>query len=264
MKLIVVSRADPVSSRIGGILVENYGFKEAGEGFYRRGEVFLKEIGEKHIYSNGLGEDLSPELIVVASSHRSEAGMKALLTHPVGNWGEDASMGGLPRTLAPTSATALYNSLQALREEASSLRLDEWSVGLEVTHHGPATRIPLIFVEAGGPPDEIPPAKVLEAVASACLKACEPRMRAPEPAIGFGGGHYAPTFTRLSLKAEYSFGHMCPKYHLPIDCEMIAQAFEKTLERPRIAVIDWKGVKGAARRALVEALEDLGIGYVRA
>ncbi|MCD6420877.1 MAG: hypothetical protein J7L17_00510 [Thaumarchaeota archaeon] len=264
MKLIVISKADPISSRVGGILIENYGFKEVDERVYRRGEVFLREIEEKHIYSNGLGEDLSPELVVVASSHRSEARIKALLTHPVGNWGEDASMGGLPKTLTPTRATALYNSLQALREEASNLRLDDWSVGLEVTHHGPATRIPLIFVEAGGPPDEIPPTKVLEAVASACLKACEPRMKAPEPAIGFGGGHYAPTFTRLALKAEYSFGHMCPKYHLPIGSEMIMQAFEKTLEKPEVAVIDWKGVKGAARRMLVDALRDLGIEYVKA
>ena len=84
MKLIVASEADSTSRLVAEILIENYGFKLAGGKLYRMGEIFLKLISERHIYADGLAEDLAPELLVVASSHRSEAGKRALLTHPVG------------------------------------------------------------------------------------------------------------------------------------------------------------------------------------
>ena len=264
MRVIIASKADPTSMKIAEILIDSYGFQEIGRSLYRRREVFLKIIEEKHIYCNGLAEDLDPDLAIVASSHKSEAGIRALLTHPVGNWGEDASVGGLPKTLSPTSAAALYTSLHALSEEASNLKLAQWSIGLEVTHHGPATKIPLIYVEAGGPPGEMPEEKALEAVAYACVKVAELSFNAPPATIGFGGGHYAPCFTRLALNQEYSFGHMCPKYAMPVSREMIIQAFEKTIEKPKLAVIDWKGLRSRDRAELISVLEELGVEWVKA
>jgi len=264
MRAIIASKADSTSAKVAEILVNSYGFREIDRNLYRRRDVLLKIIEKKHIYFNGLGEDLKPELAVVASSHKSEAGIRALLTHPVGNWGDDVSVGGLPKTLSPTSASALYASLHTLSEMASELKLDEWSVGLEVTHHGPATSVPLIFVEAGGPPGEIPEERALEAVAHACVKVAEARLTAPAPAVGFGGGHYAPCFTRLTLNGEYSFGHMCPKYAMPISREMIIQAFEKTVEKPKLAVIDWKGLRGRDRAELTSILKELGVEWIKA
>lgn len=264
MKLIISSRADPISAAIGKMLIENYGFKPVEGSLYQKGEILLKFIDEKHIYAEGLGEDLSPDLMIVVSSHRSEAGVKALLTHPVGNWGSDALMGGLPRTLSPTSAAALYKALHFLRECASNLGLSGWKIGLEVSHHGPATTTPTIFMEAGGPPDEIPEAKALEAIASACMKVFSSSISVPPAAIGFGGGHYAPCFTRLALEQEYSFGHMCPKYAMPISRDLITQAFQKTLEGPRIAVLDWKGLKSRDRELTISALKDFGVEWVKA
>ena len=264
MKLVVASKADLVSTAIGRMLIENYGFKPIGKDLHQKGEVLLKFIEEKHIYANGLGEDLSPDLMIIVSSHRSEAGVKALLAHPVGNWGLDVSMGGLPRTLSPTSAAALYKALHSLQECASNLGVDGWKIGLEVTHHGPATDVPTIFMEAGGPPDEIPEARVLEVIASACMRVLKPFTRVPPAATGFGGGHYAPRFTRLALNKEYSFGHMCPKYAMPVGRELIVQAFQKTLEAPRIAVLDWKGLRGKDRELIISVLEDLGIEWVKA
>ncbi|MCD6235439.1 MAG: hypothetical protein J7J94_00360, partial [Thaumarchaeota archaeon] len=264
MRVIVASKADPTSIEIAKRIIEIHGFQEIGPDLYRRREILLKLIEEKHIYRDGLCEELNPELAIVASAHKSEAGIRALLTHPVGNWGNEAAAGGRPRTLSPTSAAALYTSLHALQKQASELKLDEWRVGLEVTHHGPATKTPLIFVEAGGPPDELPEEKALEAVAQACVEVAESRLSAPDAAIGFGGGHYAPSFTRLALNGEYALGHMCPKYAMPVDREMIIQALEKTVEKPRIAVLDWKGLKSDMRRELINVLEDLSVEWIRA
>ncbi len=262
-RFIVASKADEVSMAIAEILIENYGFREVSENLYEYEGVKLAVIEEKHIYSEGLGERLGAELVVVASAHRSEKGVRALLTHPTGNWGDEAAYGGRPRTLSATSASALYTSIHTLREEADRLGLSGWKVNLEVTHHGPATDTPLIFVEAGGPEGEIPERRVLEAVASACLAAAKLEKRAT-PAIGFGGGHYAPTFTRLALRGEYAFGHMCPKYALPIDLEMVRQAVEKTLENPRLAIIDWKGLSSEQRKKVLELVEAAGLEWVKA
>ena len=245
-------------------LISSYGFEEISSSLYRRSDILLKLIDEKHIYADGLGEDLEVDLVIVASSHRSEAGVKALLTHPVGNWGSEARMGGSPRTLSATSARALYTSLNLLKLEAEGLRLDDWRVGLEVTHHGPRTCKPLIFVEAGGPSQQIHDRRVIEAIASVCVGVAESRLEADRVAVGFGGGHYAPTFTRLSLKRGYAFGHICPKYAMPIDEKMVEEAFRKTIEHPRLAVIDWKGVKGAERSQLIELIEDLGYEWEKA
>lgn len=264
MRVIVASRADPVSMKIAEILIQSYGFNESGPDLYRRGGVLLKIITEKHIFAEGLAEDLNPELVIVASSHRSESGVSALLTHPVGNWGLESSMGGLPRTLSPTSAKALYTSLHTLARQLAELELEGWKVGLEVTHHGPAIRAPTIFIEAGGPLDKLPEKKVIEVVAAACAEVAGSQFTAPPAAVGFGGGHYAPLFTRLALNDEYSFGHMCPKYVMPVDREMILQAFEKTIERPRLAVLDWKGLKGGDRSEIITILDDLGIEWVKA
>ena len=261
--VIVASRMDEVSMAVAEILKECYDFREVDENLYRSHGVELRIIEEKHVYADGLGEDWGADLLIVASSHRSEAGVKALLTHPVGNWGAKAELGGAPKTLSATSAKALYTSINFLREEADRLGLTDWRVGLEVTHHGPRTDVPLIFVEAGGPPDEIPERKVLEAVASTCFRVAERRLSPDLVAVGFGGGHYAPTFTRLSLERHMGFGHMCPKYAMPVDVEMIRQAFEKTVEKPRLAILDWKGLKSDHRRTLLEVFDSLGIEWVK-
>jgi len=262
--VIVASRKDEVSMKIAEILRECYDFKEVNESLYRAHGIELRMIEEKHIYADGLGENWNADLLIVASSHRSEAGVKALLTHPVGNWGLKAELGGAPKTISATSAKALYTSINFLREEADRLRLTDWRIGLEVTHHGPRTNVPLIFVEAGGPPDQIPERRALEAVASTCFRVAERRLNPDLVAVGFGGGHYAPTFTKLSLEKRIGFGHMCPKYVMPIDEEMIRQAFEKTIEKPRLAILDWKGLKSDHRKMLLETFDLLGVEWMKA
>jgi len=68
----------------------------------------------------------------------------------------------------------------------------------------------------------------------------------------------------LTLDGEYSFGHMCPRYAMPIGRDMVIQAFERTIERPRIAVLDWKGLRSAERAELKSILDELGIEWVKA
>lgn len=256
---ILTSTKDTASSLVRNILLENFGFKESdwrfnGNPVFIKNDIVLLTLDVLLIHAEGIDDMLDVSIIVATSKHVSERGLKALLTHPVGNWGPDASQGGIPFKVSKTSCAALTTSLITLYEESSSL--SDWSVGLEVTHHGPFSTKPLIFVEFGGPKNELNNVGAAEAVAAATVAAIE-KPKLLEPAVGFGGGHYAPLFTKLMLSGEYSFGHMIPKYAFPVNRDSVLQAFEMTLEKPEVAIIDWKGIPAADRQLLQSILEGL-------
>ncbi|MCS7136337.1 MAG: D-aminoacyl-tRNA deacylase [Nitrososphaerota archaeon] len=256
---ILTSTKDTASMLTRKILLENFGFKESdlsfnGNPVFMRNDAALLTLNVPLIHAEGIDEMLNVSLIVAVSKHVSEKGIKALLTHPVGNWGPDTRQGGRAFKVSRTSCAALTTSLMTLYEESSSLH--GWSVGLEVTHHGPFSTKPIIFVEFGGPENELNNINAAEAVAAAAVAAIE-RPKLLEPAIGFGGGHYAPLFTRLVLSGEYSFGHMIPKYAFPVTKDAVLQAFDMTVEKPNVAVIDWKGIPATDRQVLQFILEDL-------
>ncbi|MEM0090523.1 MAG: D-aminoacyl-tRNA deacylase [Nitrososphaerota archaeon] len=255
---ILTSTKDTASMLVRNILIESFGFKESdwcfnGSPVFMKNDIVLLTLDVPLIHAEGMDEMLDVSLIVAASRHVSEKGIKALLTHPAGNWGPDTSQGGRAFKVSKTSCAALTTSLVTLHDESSSLR--GWSVGLEVTHHGPFSTKPLIFVEFGGPENELNNVNAAEVVAAATVAAIE-KPKLLEPAVGFGGGHYAPLFTKLVLSGEYSFGHMIPKYAFPVTRDAVLQAFEMTVEEPSVAVIDWKGISAADRQALQSILED--------
>jgi D-aminoacyl-tRNA deacylase len=248
-------------------LVERRGFEPVGLGTLEelRGPGVSAYVSEKH-HLHLSGDELSSlgaDLIIVASAHRSEGGEKSLTTHATGNWTSEAPMGGEPLVLSYTMAGAIRAAFDALLEETgSNSRLDGWRVGLEVTHHGPYSPIPLIYVEFGGPPEARMDPAGAEAVAEACIRAAG-SSPSPRAAVGIGGGHYAPTFTRLMLEKEYDFGHMMPKYVLPEGIGLLGQALERVIDSPKVAVIDWKGVPGAYRQRIASLLAELGCEAVK-
>lgn len=266
-RFILISRADSSSMLVRECLVERFGFEpvqEAGVEFLRGRPVSAIVVDKHHLY---LTEEeileLKADLIVVASSHRSESGTKALTTHATGNWTCDVSMGGKPRALSLTLAGAIraaYNTLRRAVEESSSLR--DWWVGLEVTHHGPYSPVPMVYVEFGGPVEARTDERAAEAVAEACIEAC---LAGPSrsAAIGVGGGHYAPTFTRLMSLGEHDFGHILPKYFIPGALDLLGEAIRSVVDGCSVAVIDWKGIHGQHRGLVVEKLRQLGVEIVK-
>ena len=50
---------------------------------------------------------------------------------------------------------------------------------------------------------------------------------------------------------------------MPVDVEVIRQAFEKTVEKPKLAILDWKGLKSDHRRMLLEVFDSLGIEWMK-
>jgi len=266
---MVASKKDEASLNISRQMIERHGFKRKfkrfmGNPVYSRempnGETAeLIFIDQEPINSQGLPFPESAGLLIFLSRHKSESGRPTLSVHTPGNLGE-AHLGGIPRAVSISPASAMKEALLAMRraQEEMDLRYD---VSYECTHHGPSLMMPAMFVELGSSPDQWRDADAAEAVARGALAAASAERVYPT-VIGIGGPHYNSKFTSKALTTEVAFGHIIPKYAIKgLDERVLRQCIERTVEPVDRAVLDWKGIKGADRRILLAMLDELGLNY---
>ncbi|OYR54551.1 D-aminoacyl-tRNA deacylase [Halorubrum halodurans] len=292
MIAIVVSRADSASVHVGERLLEVGDWTShedgsrpdaAGGGTYYRTDGFeLREFADLHIeLSNpaaafGGGDDggdggaevdreegsdeareAPPDLLVFVSRHSGNTG-PLLTAHVTGNFGP-AEYGGEPRTLARAAPGAVDRVVDAMATHAP----EGYDVGIECTHHGPTdAAVPSLFAELGSDESEWTDPAGARAVAKAVLA-----LRGTGPdrlgadgrtrhVVGFGGGHYAPRFTRLVRETAWAVGHVGADWALDemgapdANRDVIEAAFERS--RADHAVIE------GDRPALADAIRDLG------
>lgn len=271
MILLVSSAKDIASSNIKAQVLGHYHFESTESTFHnnpvysasiRGKEVRLITLTEEAIYAQYLpGNFADMNLIIFISRHSSQSGKPTLSVHAPGNLGP-AELGGLPRKVSVSAATAMRDALRALRHYQEEECLG-YEVSYECTHHGPSLSIPTMFVELGSSLEQWRDPKAAEAVAHATIEAIA-KFGATEnvAALGIGGPHYNRRFTRMALDDEAIFGHMIPKYALPyVDFEILSQCVEKTFEKVTCAVLDWKGIQSEEKPRLLAALKDIGLPY---
>ncbi len=206
-------------------------------------------------------EDLS--LIVFISRHSSASGTPSLSVHTPGNF-NTAELGGLPRQVSVSPATAMQTALKALKRYQEEMNLD-YAVSYECTHHGPSLHVPTMFVELGSSVRQWSDTKAAEAVAHAAMTAIA-NFHAPNSTavLGIGGTHYNQRFTQMALTDEAVFSHMIPKYAVPhVDAELLTHCMERTLEKVDGAILDWKGIKSADKPKLLAALQEIRLPCTR-
>lgn len=265
MYLMVASQQDKAGMNIGKIVAEKFGFKECGS---FDGMPCYEKSGNKLVFAKTdilsvdyLDTSFSPECYLFLSKHKSEAGIPCLTVHSAGNFSNDDSYGGKKRELSLTHASMVKNALDCLKRFNTN---SKYSVSLEVTHHGPTSlKHPLICVEVGSKEENWEDLSACGVVARAAFEISE-NSKTFRSAIGFGGPHYAPKFTDYCLKNEIGIGHICPKYHIAeLDESMAKQMVEKTIPRPEIALIDWKGLDMNGRAKVTIILNKLKINAVK-
>jgi D-aminoacyl-tRNA deacylase len=271
MILLVASRKDTASLNIAKHILNRYPFSITGETF-QENPVFSADINgkkvtliilnEETINAQHLPDDFANlSLIVFISRHSSTSGTPTLSVHTPGNFGA-AELGGLPRKISISPATAMRNALKALMLFKEGMKLD-YEVSYEGTHHGPSLDVPAMFVELGSSPKQWRDSKAAEAVAHAAMSAIGKFGASEKTAVlGIGGTHYNQRFTRMALAGEAVFSHMIPKYAVPwVNSEMLRQCVEKTVEKVDCAILDWKGIKSADKPPLLKALKEIGLPY---
>jgi D-aminoacyl-tRNA deacylase len=248
MKYIVVSEANEASRNIGKFI----------DAMKLRAYVKIIKTKNNVLDLEGdLRNIKDAEIVVVASTHKSEAGVPMLNAHFTGNFGEDVSHGGSARTLA--IAPALYQRAAVLeykKLQTANSKLQIYQVGIEATHHGPTLGLPILFVEVGSTEEQWSDLVACEAAARVIYKlVSEPVEKAPV-AIGFGGGHYCPRFTKKLFDEGFAFGHICPKYAAEnLTEDVILQTISKTIPKPEKVFVEWKGLSGDQKKNITHVLD---------
>jgi D-aminoacyl-tRNA deacylase len=272
---IVVSRADSASEHIGERLLEVGDWEaraddsrpdaDGGGTYYRTDGFELREFDGLHIrLSNPAAAfDGDPDFLAFVSRHSGETG-ELLTAHVTGNFG-GAEYGGDPESLARAAPGAEKRVVESLARHAP----EGYEVGIECTHHGPtAVEVPSLFVELGSDEPQWEDPEAARAVARAVLDLrgtgadlvgddtdADTGSR-PRHVVGFGGGHYAPRFTRIVRETEWAVGHVGADWALDdlgapeANREVIEAAFERS--RADRAVID------GDRPDLAAVVEELG------
>ncbi len=262
--LFVYSVVDEAGSLMANVLRQYIHFDKLRDNYWMSGNIGLLEVSEDIVYTDNLEKryQVNPKTIIFISRHSSTAKIKTLSVHVSGNPVRSADFGGSPRSLAPSHPILMRSVLINLDSLATSRGLNkEYKVTMEVTHHGPTEiTCPSCFVEIGSSIEEWRDERAAHVVVEAILEAIE-KPSEGKVCIGFGGPHYAPTFTRKVLEDKYAVGHIFSKYVIDdIDAKIISEALRKTMNT-KLALLDWKGMRGGTRQKIRSYLEDLRVSY---
>jgi len=236
---------------------------------FTENEVLLGLTKEPLIFLNDLKleeSEINPDYLIFASRHTSKSTRPAFLVHTTGNWSRDTDFGGDPQDLSKTSALLHKAGFISLTEQEFPPTLTEFSLDIEVTHHGPTILDkPLIFMELGSSKVEwkIDEAGMIltNAIFSTFQKYIEYKeMGDQKVGLGFGGTHYAPNFHRLIRNENIAMSFICPKYYIQeLNKGLIEQMVNNTLEKVDYFIIDWKGTNSEDKKHLIPLLEEFNI-----
>ncbi len=270
MKIIVTSRKNLASKNMHELFVKEFGFRENGARFdgmpvFEKDDFVLINCEKQILELEYLSEHFSPELYIVASTHKSAQGVKSLSCHCTGNWGR-AMFGGRDGEIALGQAFVLRNAFLLLQEQKiKHSELSAFDVVMEVTHHGPSfLNAPSLWVEVGGTDVEWNDMVACRAACEVILSCSQVNDEQLIVAVGFGGTHYAPSFVMPYILEKVAFAHICPKHAIDsASDDVILQAFAQTLPKATHALIDWKGTSGAQRERLLALFAKNGIAWLR-
>ncbi len=84
-----------------------------------------------------------------------------------------------------------------------------------------------------------------------------------EPVFVVGGSHYSHVANKAMLQSNLAVGHICAKYDLEnLDENLLKQAMEKIIPKPKFVLLDWKGL-GKEKKRIIRLLEDNKVEYKR-
>jgi len=279
MKLIVCSKKNIASKNIFNLFISKFGFKESfNHSKFKDSPVYKSEKNKEYtdfelintnkeiIDVDYLNDFFKPEIYIVASTHSSKSEEKTLTCHPTGNFSK-AGLKGRDYEVCLSNALYLRNCLLFLKKQQNEF--NDFNICFEATHHGPSSmNAPLMFVECGSTEKEWNNMRVCEIVCRAILDAnCNNTNSKGEKlrvAVGFGGPHYTPNFSKDYVLDKIAYGHFCAKYNMDtINEEIVLKAFDKCVPKADFAVLDWKGLDAGHREKLVKIFEKNRIKWVK-
>ncbi|MBU2639288.1 MAG: hypothetical protein KKG75_01120 [Nanoarchaeota archaeon] len=245
---VIISKKDPASLNI---------FEHLKKLNFPEKDIYI--IQEKSIYSDNLNQKINADFFIFATKHKSSSLKKTLSVHNPGNWSK-AELGGRDSTLPPSKASILKLAYLELKKNNNL----DYEVSGEVTHHGPFLNKPSLFIEIGSSKlqwKDVEAAKVIAKTINSIVSTTN--LEKYKTAIGFGGGHYMPSFNKVLERTEYSLAYVCPKHQLQnLNKEIIEQAIKNSVEPVEAFLVEWKGL-GAYKEKVQNLLEEFNIPIIR-
>lgn len=237
--------------------------------FLKNNSAYLGITNKRLIFLDDLNlktSNLDPDILIFASRHSSKTGRPSFLVHTTGNWGGDIRYGGKRKELSHASALMLKAGYLSLLEKANSKNVGNFSIDMEVSHHGPTTlEKPLIFIELGSKPSQWHHNEAGIVVANAIIETMVKyddfkKQKSQKIGVGFGGTHYAPQFQKLIKEHNIAVSYICPKYFIKgLDNNLISQMITKNLEEIDYFLLDWSGINSDGKKHLLPLLEEFEI-----
>lgn len=245
MKAIICSTKDLAGMNLFERFLEKGFFQteKTWEGMpvFQKEELLLVRTNNELVDADNI-TNLDADEIIFASRHSSAAKIPTLTVHAPGNFGK-ADLGGKDGELCFVNANTVRNVYLELLKNP----FPEYQVSLEVTHHGPFVRQPCCFAELGSSGQQWKDEKAAGFLADCILRGLE-NMETAETAIGIGGPHYAPSFSKKEATGSIAIGHICARYAQDfLDKKKIEEMAEKTIPRPNKVLVDEKGIKSKTK-----------------
>ncbi len=235
-----------------------------GRHTHRYRDHFIVNIDHFHLEADHIDRRVSEELgiapqkVVFLSRHKSTSKRPSLTLHPIGNY-STAEYGGREGSLVPSTPHYMTDVLRSLADQGKDL---EFEISFEVTHHGPFLKTPTMYIEIGSDRTKWQHTEAARVIARSLLEAEE---REYPPAVGIGGGHYAPRFTDVALSWKISFGHMIPDYALDVNEQqlraMVIKAMEKS-DHPALVYLHPDSMSESRVTEIQRIVEDQGAEIV--
>lgn len=209
----------------------------------------------ENLLFNNICETLKEKKIIFLSKHESRERIKTISLHFTGNWSK-AEYGGKDKEISVADPIIV----KKIFLELLKVNLKDFSLTLEVTHHGPLCLKPNCFIEIGSTENEWNDKDIAYKIANSIIKAIsrvnEPQRNNWKIAIGFGGTHYCPKFNKIQAGKEFALGHICPKYFIDyLSYDLFLQAIEKNSIKPSYVLIDKKGTTSKQREKIKDFVE---------
>ena len=265
---IVVSKTDLAGINISSHLIKDFNFKKTEKQFdsnpvysfsNQKNEFDLIFIKEKQVFADYL-DKLETDLIIFASKHSSETKKPCLTVHSIGNF-SSAQLGGKPKTLVKTSSLVMKNFYLNLLNETKQKNFS-FPVFLEQTHHGPFLSKPCVYIEVGSSETEWQNQTAGEMISSVIMNSFSNFNSIFKTAIGVGGTHYCPEFSKIEERTNIALSHILSKYYVDkTDFDLFSQMIEKTSEPVSLALIDWKGLVSEQRNKIISFCEKLNLEW---
>ena len=298
--LIAVNNDDIASANQARYLLEMGGWQQVPEveslPSYSNQHVRMWFLPNRILWQDDLDkrwEQATGEIVnevIFPSRHAAKSGKPCLTLHPIGvphhPLDEEPPFGG-KSGYAPPPNPRIASWWRLLHQKWNAQAIPEFSLSLEVTHHGPILNVPSLFIEVGSTEPYWPNEEAAQLLAEVIHEGLGLNNKPSHGEwnssfdghpvlITLGGGHYAPKANKLALEPNVWLGHMLANHSLPVGTQedpgnLWKQSIDAALSSTSCAYpggeivcnVEKKSFKGWQRQLIYAYLEERGVEVVK-